>query len=127
MVADIRRSVPPQTAPTVSPDLALVAGVLAACLRQGGPAAEPLDRAAGILRARAAEAGERTTQSAQARLSAQVMTALPAAMLAVLIATSASVRVAVSTPAGATALLAGAALNVAGWWWLRRLLRNAAM
>lgn len=108
------------------PDLALVIGVVAACHEHGGAAAEPLDRAASVLRGRAAETAERQTQSAQARLSARVMTVLPIAMLTVLLASSASVRHVVTTPAGAIAVGTGAFANVAGWWWLRHLVDGSS-
>ena len=109
-----------------SAELALVVSVLSACADNGGPAAEPLDRAAAVLRGRAHEAGERATQSAQARLSAQVMTLLPVAMLAMLVVTSASVRAALTTPPGLVAVAVGVLLNVIGWRWQRHLLRRAA-
>lgn len=107
-------------------DLALVIAVLTACIDHGGPAAEPLDRAAAVLRGRAHEAAERATQSAQARLSAQVMTLLPMAMLLMLVTTSASVRAVVMTPPALVTIAAGSALNAIGWRWQRRLLRGAA-
>ena len=100
--------------------------MIAACLEHGGPAAEPIDRAAAVLRARAAEASDRVTQSTQARLSARVMTVLPIALLALLLVGSPSVRHAVTTPAGGAAIAAGALLNAAGWRWQRRLIRRAA-
>lgn len=107
---------------TGSRDLALALTVLRACATHGGPPAEPLDRAAAALRARAADAAERRTHSAQARLSAVVMTVLPVAMLVLLITASGSVRSAVGTSLGLTTLAVGAALNVAGWRWMRRLI-----
>lgn len=110
----------------VTANLALALAVLSAALEHGGPAAEPLDRAAGVLRARSAEHAERQVQSAQARLSAQVMTALPLVMLVLLLVSSRSVRSAVATPFGATVLLVGAALNMVGWRWMRRIIGSAA-
>ena len=62
---------------TRSPHLDLVVVVMRACAEHGGAAAEPIDRAASALRQRAALAGERRTQSAQARMSAIVMTLPP--------------------------------------------------
>lgn len=99
-------------------DLVLV--VLRACAEHGGAAAEPIDRCAAALRQRAALDAERRSQSAQARMSAAVMTLLPVALLAVLLLTSAPVRGAVVTPAGAAALVLGGACNAAGWAWMRR-------
>ena len=105
-----------------SPHLDLVLVVLRAVAEHGGAAAEPIDRAASALRQRAALIGERRTQSAQARLSAIVMTFLPGVMLAVLILSSSSVRTAVASPVGLGAIAAGALLNAVGWSWMRRLI-----
>ena len=105
-----------------SPHLDLAVVVLRACAERGGAAAEPIDRAAAALRQRAALDGERRTHSAQARMSATVMTLLPGAMLALLLATSASVRSAVSQPGGLLAVALGTGLNVAGWCWMRRMI-----
>lgn len=107
-------------------DLALVLAVVAACVEHGGPAAEPLDRAAGVLRARAADHADRQIHSAQARLSAQVLTVLPAAMLALLLASSASVRSTIATPHGVVLVTIGAALNLAGWRWMSAVIQRAA-
>ena len=82
-----------------------------ACADLGGPAAQPLDRTAATLRARAADLAERQVHSAQARLSAMVLTLLPVAALALLLATSTATRTAVLGPSGALCLGAGAALE----------------
>ena len=103
-----------------SVDLALA--VVRACAELGGPAAQPLDRAASTLRARAADLAERQVHSAQARLSAVVLTLLPGAALALLVATSEATRTAVMAPSGLTCVGAGAALNATGWWWMRRII-----
>ena len=107
---------------TESPHLNLAITVLRACAVNGGSPAEPLDRAAATLRSRAAAAEERRTHSAQARLSAVVMTVLPVAMLALLLATSSSTRAATVGPSGLVVVAAGAALNLAGWRWMRRII-----
>lgn len=112
--------------PTPSPHLDLAATVLWACALHGGPPAEPLDRAAATLRGRAADAAERQTQSAQARLSALVMTILPVAMLMLLLATSPATRAAVSAPVGAIAVGIGGALNLGGWRWMQRIISGVA-
>jgi tight adherence protein B len=101
-------------------DLAL--GVLRACAELGGPAAQPLDRTASTLRARAADLAERQVHSAQARLSAVVLTLLPGGALALLLVTSAASRAAITEPTGLFCLSAGAALNATGWWWMRRII-----
>lgn len=104
-------------------DVALI--TLRACALHGGPAAEPIDRAASVLRARAADEADRRTHSAQARLSATVMTVLPGAMLLVLLLTSSPVRGVVAGGAGATAIVVGAGLNLGGWCWMRRIIDGA--
>ncbi|NNE12381.1 MAG: hypothetical protein HKN41_09085 [Ilumatobacter sp.] len=109
-------------APSGSSHLDLALAVLRACALHGGPAAEPLDRAAATLRTRAADLADRATHSAQARLSAIVMTLLPIGMLLLLVATSATTRAAVQTPIGAGAVGAGALLNLIGWRWMRRVI-----
>ena len=108
--------------PTTSPDEAAALTVLASCAHHGGPAAQPLDQVAATLRRRAADAAERAVHSAQARLSALVMTVLPGAVLLLLLATSPSVRSISTTPLGVTAVVAGLGLNLLGWLWMRRVI-----
>ena len=108
-----------------SHDLDVVLVVLRACAEHRGPAAEPIDRAAATLRQRAALAGERRTNSAQARMSALVMTCLPGAMLALLALTSSSVRGAATSSFGLAAIAFGVVLNLAGWGWMQRLIARA--
>lgn len=126
IVEAIRRHVADPHRTRLTPDAALVAAVVSACLDQGGPSAEPLDRAAGVLRARAAERDERRVQSAQARLSAIVLTWLPVVVLVVLVVTSDGVRRVVTTPVGIMLVTAGSLLNLAGWWWMRRIVERAS-
>lgn len=114
---DLRRT-PPHV------DLVLV--VLRACAEHGGAAGEPIDRCAAALRQRAALLAERQSQSAQARMSALVMTLLPVALLAVLVLSSEPVRRAVATPFGAAIVGLGGAVNAVGWWWMRRLITGGA-
>lgn len=110
---------------TTSPHVNLAVAVLRACAINGGPPAEPLDRAAATLRGRAADEAERQTQSAQARLSAVVMTILPTAMLGLLLATSSATRAATASPTGIMAVSVGGALNFGGWRWMRRIIAGA--
>jgi tight adherence protein B len=95
--------------------------VIATASRIGGPAAASIDRAAMLLRQRASDLDERATQAAQARLSSHVMTAVPLLMLVVLLATDDDVRSVVTSPIGTVCVVAGLALNAAGWWWMRRI------
>lgn len=96
--------------------------VLRSCARFGGPAAAPLERAAATLRARDAVAAEQRAQSAQARLSARVLTLVPIALLVILTATDAKVRAALGTPAGAAVVVLGGVLNSAGALWMRQII-----
>lgn len=112
--------------PPIPTHLDLVLVVLRSLALHGGPSSEPLDRAAAALRQRAAIIGERRSQSAQAQLSAIVMTLLPGVLLAVLVATSTGVRGAAMSAAGATVIGVGAVANVVGWWWMRRLIRGGS-
>ena len=103
---------------STSPHVELAMVVLRACADNGGPPSEPIDRGAAALRAREADAADRRTQSAQARLSAVVMTILPGAMLAILLVTSGAVRHVVASGAGLALVVTGAALNLLGWRWM---------
>lgn len=109
---------------SVDRDEQAVLTVLAACAAAGGPAAQPLDRLAAVLRRRAADAAERQVHSAQARLSALVMTVIPVAVLLLLLSTSASVRTLTTSTGGALTLVVGLALNGSGWWWMHRTIRR---
>ncbi len=112
--------------PPVPTHLDLVLVVLRSLALHGGPSSEPLDRAAAALRQRAAIIGERRSQSAQAQLSAIVMTLLPGVLLVVLLVTSTGVRGAAMSATGATVIGVGAVANVIGWWWMRRLIRGGS-
>lgn len=100
----------------------LLAPVMVAAAELGGPAAGALDRVAGTLLARAAEREERRASSAQARLSARVLTILPFAVLGLLVLTEPAIRHTLITPAGLACVIAGGVLNGLGWWWMRHLI-----
>jgi tight adherence protein B len=104
----------------------LAAPVLATCAELGGPAAASVEGVADVLVARAGERAERLAASAQARLSARVLTTVPAAVAALLAVTEPAVRHSVTTPAGLVCVTGGAALNGAGWWWMRTMIRGAS-
>jgi Flp pilus assembly protein TadB len=102
-----------------SSHLALAAAVLATSGSIGGPTAASLDRLAGALRLRVADGQERAAHSAQARLSAHVLTFVPLGLLTLLAATDSDVRAVLSQPTGFALVSIGLALNLAGWWWMR--------
>jgi tight adherence protein B len=115
------RAAPAESASAIG--LALT--VLRSCADLGGPAASPLERAAATLRDRNAVRAELLAHSAQARMSARVMTLVPVGILALLAATDPNVRTAIATPSGLAAVTAGGILHVAGWWWMQRIAGRA--
>ena len=98
----------------------LLTPVIVAAAELGGPAASALDRVADTLLARAAERAERRASSAQARLSARVLTLMPFGVLSVLVISEPSIRDVLTTPAGTACTIGGCALSGLGWWWMRR-------
>lgn len=108
------------------PHLELALGVLATASRIGGPSAAAIDRTAMLLRQRTADLEERSTQAAQARLATHVMTAVPLAMLGVLMVTDADVRAVTTSSTGASCIGVGLLLNAAGWFWMHRIVRASA-
>ena len=106
--------------PSSASGLALT--VVRSCADLGGPAATPLERVAATLRARDAIRQEQRAHSAQAQMSARVLTLVPVGMLVLLATTDPNVRAAVGTPAGVAAVTLGAALNLGGWWWMQRII-----
>ncbi|MDO8390446.1 MAG: type II secretion system F family protein [Actinomycetota bacterium] len=91
----------------------------------GGPVAATLDAAAALLRERLAIRAEATAHSAQARLSARVLTIVPLVFCAWNLATSASFRAAWLAPVGRVCAALGVACNALGWWWMRRIITKA--
>jgi tight adherence protein B len=110
--------------PVDQPDVALATHVLRLCALQGGTVSESLDRAAATLREREAVARERVAQSAQARLSARVLTVLPIAFGGWTILTTPTVQRFFLTPIGVACLLLGLGLNASGWLLMRRVSRG---
>jgi Flp pilus assembly protein TadB len=108
-------------------DERLAAGALALAATAGGPQARALDGVAATLRERRAVVAEIRAQSAQARLSAVVIGALPLLFLLWAVATDRrTAAFLVVGPVGWACLGAGVGLEVAGALWMRRLLRGAA-
>ena len=110
--------------PLDQPDIALAAHVLRLCATQGGTVSESLDRAAATLRDREAVGNERVAQSAQARLSARVLTILPIAFGGWTLLTTPTVQHFFLTPIGVACLLLGLGLNAGGWLLMRRVSRG---
>ncbi len=107
------------------PDLAVVAQSVTAALELGGAVAATLHHGAALLREREAQRAEAMAYSAQARLSAKVLTGVPLAFTAWSAATSPTFRQAITSPTGLTAAVVGLACNTVGWWWMRRIVARA--
>ena len=93
--------------------------VVAVSARLGGASAAPLDRVAAALRLREVDDQERASHSAQARMSAHVLTVVPIGMLIVLVAADPDIRTTIVEPVGAACIALGLTLNVSGWLWMR--------
>ncbi len=110
---------------SIDRDLAIVRQSVTAAMELGGPIAATLHHAAALLRERAAQRAEAAAHSAQARLSAKVLTAVPLVFALWSAATSATFRHAIASPTGLIAALAGLATNAIGWWWMHRIVDKA--
>jgi hypothetical protein len=108
-------------------DVALAAHAVRRASLVGHQPAAVFDRAAATIRERAACHDEQRAHTAQARLSARVLTVVPVAFAVFTVATNPSVRrVYVGSSIGVVVVMAGAALNLVGWWWMRRIVDRAA-
>lgn len=114
------------TPAAASSDEAVVVHALHAAHALGGPMASTLDAASALLRERAAIRAEAHAYSAQARLSARVLTAVPLVFAAWSLGSSRSFRSAVLSQFGLASTAAGALCNLAGWWWMRQIVGKAA-
>ena len=121
--ATVERALEQQS--TIEADLALAVHVLRLCAIQGGNVSESLDRAAATLREREAIVQERVAQSAQARLSARVLTLLPIGFGGWTMLTTSSVQQFFLTPIGVTCLSLGLLLNLTGWKLMSRVSRGS--
>lgn len=106
-------------------ELRIAVHALDLAARRGGAEATCLHHAAAALRERAALAHEARAHAAAAWASARLLTIVPAAFAAWGVATSGSLRTALSTPAGAACAIGGAVLNAAGWRWMRTVVDEA--
>jgi tight adherence protein B len=106
------------------PAVAAAAAALAVTAGAGGPAAPALEGLATGLRDRHDAAGEVAALSAQARSSAVVVGAAPAASLALSLAVDRRVApTLVGTAPGRACLLLGLALQALAAMWMRRIVR----
>lgn len=108
-------------------DIALAAHAVRRASLIGHQPAAVFDRAAATIRERVACRDEQRAHTAQARLSARVLTVVPVAFAVFTVATNPSVRrVYVGSSIGVVLVAAGAGLNLVGWWWMRRIVDRAA-
>ncbi|MEM9041895.1 MAG: type II secretion system F family protein [Actinomycetota bacterium] len=121
-------SVQHTTSPRGSADataLAVCSTVIACATEVGGSLAEPIDRLAAAMRERAELDRERSTQSAQARMSGVVLVSLPIVVLVVLLLSDAEVRRLVTSPLGIAVVGTGLSLDAIGGWWMHRIIEGA--
>lgn len=111
---------------TTDPDEAVAMHSITTAMRLGGPVAAGLHAAAALLRERHATRADALAHSAQARLSARVLTAVPMVFCVWSAAASGSFRATLTTGPGATVAAAGIACNLAGWRWMRHVIAQAA-
>lgn len=103
-------------------DRRLAMGTLIAVARVGGSGGAAIERTADTIRERRDAVAERHAQAAQARLSAVVLSSLPPVFALWSVSTDARVRTfLLGSTLGVASVVAGALLNVMGWWWMRRL------
>ena len=112
-------------AEVADPDEAVVVQAISAAYSLGGPVAATLDAASALLRERAVIRSEALAYSAQARLSARVLTGVPLAFAGWSLLTSRSFRTAVLSTTGLASALIGGICNLVGWWWMRRIVGKA--
>jgi tight adherence protein B len=106
-----------------SEDVRLIVGVLDLHRRSGGDLPAVLDGVVATLRERRSATREVRALTAQARLSGAILGALPIGFFGFLLMTSRSEMLgAIATPLGRTAVAVGLGLELAAFFWIRRLL-----
>ena len=103
--------------------LTVCSAVIACAAEVGGSLAEPVDRLAVAMRERSELDRDRRTHSAQARLSALVLSCLPIGVLGVLVVADSGVREVITSPLGASVVAAGVGLDALGAWWMHHITR----
>jgi len=101
--------------------LTTTAAVVAAVAMLGGTAAEPIDRLAATMRQHVSDDLERLAHAAQAKMSAQVLTIVPLAVLVLLLLADDDVRSVVGRPTGLAVVLIGLTINGIGAVWMRHI------
>lgn len=106
-----------------APGLSLVTLALKVSQRTGAPLAELLSEASSMVGERIELKRRLDVKTSQARMSAHMVSAMPAGMCAVLALLSADFRRGLATPAGAGAVVLGLALNAVALVVIRRIMR----
>ena len=97
------------------------------CAAVGGASADALDGLASSLRDRLAVASEAQALSAQARMSAIVVSGAPVAYIGwSAIIDPHSLHVLVGSTVGRSCLVTGVALEALGAWWMRAIVRSGS-
>ena len=105
-------------------EVMLLRAAIGVSSRAGGGLAESLDGLAGVLRATLAVEAKVEALTAQGRLQAAVMAALPPALAFLLLQVDPdAMRVLVDTTEGRIACAAVAVLDLLGYLWIRRIVR----
>lgn len=109
------------------PEVRTAGVALAFAVETGGSAARAVDDVADAVRTQTELRGEVQALAAQARASAVVIGALPVGFLALATAADpATLGFLVGTGIGLVCAAAGLGLQVVGWWWMRRIVREAS-
>lgn len=109
---------------THDPDVRTAATALLLAARTGAPH-RSLSVGARVMRQRRVLRDEAHLATVQARASMLALTWLPGVVLVILLLVDDGARAAVARPFGLATCLAGIALNVLGWRWIRRMYVNA--
>jgi hypothetical protein len=99
-------------------------GVIRVCALGAPETAKTLDKVARNLRVREAITQEVRAQTASARLSAVLLTALPAAAVITTLMISPAAAQVFTTAFGMACVVLSLTLNILGWVWIRALLRS---
>ena len=106
-----------------APGLSFVTLALKVSQRTGAPLADLLSEASSMVGERIELKRRLDVKTSQARMSAHMVSAMPAGMCAVLALLSADFRRGLATPAGAGAVVLGLALNAVALVVIRRIMR----
>jgi Flp pilus assembly protein TadB len=106
------------------PELSSALTVIAETAEVGGSVGVPIERVAAAARLRAADELDRAAHSAQARLSAHVLTFVPITVFVVLAIGDRRVIAIATSPSGIAIVAFGIVLNALGWLWMQAIIRG---